>query len=69
MPILSLQALLHDVGNLPGHAGALHLEPVAAAVFQGDEERAGVRLLTADVLDIPEVVPCHQVLDRKEGGE
>jgi len=68
VPILPLQALLHHVGNLPGHAGALHLEPVAAAVSQGDEERARVCLLPVDFQDILEVIPRHQVLVRKEGG-
>lgn len=44
------------------------MEPVAAAVSQGDEERARVCLLPADFQDILEVIPRHQVLVRKEGG-
>ena len=38
MPVLSLYALFHDVGNLPGQTCCLHLEPAAAAVSQGNQE-------------------------------
>ena len=68
MPVLSLYALFHDVGNLPGQTCCLHLEPAAAAVSQGNQEWTWV-CLTRDRLDVLKIVPCHQVLGGGWQGE